>query len=110
MLNLLFKIFPNFFLNQLLERIEKLNIRAYAYKANNQLRHNCFSRFDLDRRYYIIIKANMEHNLLLISAYMNFTHIKTKEGNWISDEHLQDFISHQLFDFKLELKKELYLY
>lgn len=108
MIDLLFKIFPRFFLKQLFQKIDAFDIPAYSCRADKQLRHNWFSRFDLNHRYYIILKADMQHNILLISAYINFTQIKTKQINWLSHQEFQQFISDQLFDFKLELKKQVY--
>lgn len=105
---LLLKMFPSILLKQLFNRLDMFDIQAYARRANMQLRHNWFSRVDLDKQYSIVLKADMKYHILFISGYKNSMSIWQKSSKWSHDENLQEFISDQLFDFKLELKKEIY--
>lgn len=105
---LLFKMFPDILLEKLFNRLEMFDIKAYARKANIQLRHNWFSRVDLDSQYSIILRADMRYRILFISAYKNSMKIWHKSSKWSHNQNLQQFVSDQLFDFKLELKQEVY--
>lgn len=106
--DLVFKIFPSLLFKQLFNRLDLFDIPLAAQKANKQLTHHWFSRIDLDKKYSIILKADMKRKILFIGAYRNFTCIKTKKNSWLSDKEFQQFILDQLFDFKLELQKEVY--